>query len=140
LEFKRLVNLKEKIKVKKTGRQSAEDRCEKGDNPIAQSIETQDTETEDLTEKLKAAFHEKQEEDPQVRRQKELQQTICGFRKSFRQDVTAGVKQQVGGVVTGVRHQVDGVVTEVKHSISNIKVTDKAKKKEKDEEEQTDET
>ncbi|WXG43794.1 MAG: hypothetical protein WED04_07130 [Promethearchaeati archaeon SRVP18_Atabeyarchaeia-1] len=105
----------------------------------------------DLTEKLKAAFHEEQKEDPELRRKKELEQTIRDYRKSFRQDVATGVKQQVGGVVaevkqqvevvvTGVKHQMDGVATEVKRSITNMKEASRAKKRERDDEESSDES
>jgi hypothetical protein len=96
-------------------------------------------EKNDLTEKLKAAFHEQPKEDPELQKRKELEETMRGFRKSFRQDVRTGVKQQVGGVVTEVKHQVDEVVTEVKHSIANIKVPNRTKKKEGEEDEPSEE-
>jgi gas vesicle protein len=134
--FKRLVDLKEKVKFKKAEDQPAEN--SKGKNaahPKAPATTSKDTGESDLTEKLKAAFHEAPKEDPELQRRKELEQSMRGFRRSFREDVATGVKQQVGGVVTEVKHQVDGVVTEVKHSIANIKEANKARKKERDEEE-----
>jgi hypothetical protein len=136
MELKRLVDLKEKVKFKKAGDQPAQEGKEKNAaHPIAPATTSEDTGASDLTEKLKAAFHEKPKEDPELRRKKELEQSMRGFRKSFREDVATGVKQQVGGVVTEVKHQVDGVVTEVRHSIANIKEANKARKKERDEEE-----
>lgn len=140
MEFKRLMNLKEKIKVKKAGGEIAKDGSGKHADSSARGTKIQRTEEDDLTEKLKAAFHEEPKEDPELQRRKELAQAMRGFRKSFREDVTTGVKQQVGGVVTEVKHQVDGVVTEVKHSISNMKVTSKAKMKERGEEEPSNES
>jgi hypothetical protein len=128
LELKKLLNWKGKTNVKKSEGQLLRDNSEKQSKAGPRSTKTQKREN-DLSEKLKAAFHEEPDEDPELRKRKELDETMRDFRKSFRQDVRTGVKQQVEGVVTEVRHQVDEVVTEVKHSIANIKDTGKMKKK-----------
>jgi hypothetical protein len=95
--------------------------------------------SDDLTLKLKAAFHEKPPEDKELQRRKELDMTVRGFRKSFREEVRNGVKQEVKqlgqGVAVEVKHLGEGVVTEVKQTITNIKDVAKTKRKEKDDEE-----
>ena len=139
MEFKRLTNLKEKINPRKPEGQPVKDEGGKQAGTRARRSKIQKTEENNLTEKLKAAFHEQPKEDPELQRRKELEETMRGFRKSFRQDMSTGVKQQVEGVVTEVKHQVDEVVTEVKHSIAGIKVANKTKKKEGDEEEPSEE-
>ena len=133
MEFKRLTNLKEKIGLKKTEEEQMKDNTGKQSTARVRNTKTPKAEKDDLTEKLKAAFHEEPKKDPELEKQKEFEQTMRGFRKSFKQDVRTGVKQQVGGVVTEVKHQVDEVVTEVRHSIANIKATNKTIKKEGDE-------
>jgi hypothetical protein len=81
------------------------------------------SESMDLTERLKAAFHEKPKEDKELERRKELDQTCRDFRKSFRQEVTSEVK-----------HISDQLVTGVKDTITTIKTAAKLKKKEEGDE------
>jgi hypothetical protein len=136
MEFKGLSSLKEKIKAKKDsseaiGKAAREHATRRG----TQGASNKDTGAVDLTQRLKAAFHEKPKEDPELERRKELEQTVRGFRKSFRQDIATGVKSQVGAVVTEVKQRVDVVITDVRHSITNIKEINKNKKRERDEEE-----
>lgn len=95
---------------------------------------------DDLTNKLKAAFHEKPPEDGELQRRKELDQTIRGFRKSFREEIRTGVKQEVKqisqDVAAGVRTLSGEVVTEVRQTITTIKEAAKTKRKEEEDEEQ----
>jgi hypothetical protein len=99
--------------------------------------------SDDLTEKLKAAFHEKPPEDKELERRKELDKTVRGFRKSFREEVRTGVKQEVKqisqGVATGVRTLSGGVVTEVRQTIMTIKDAAKTKRKEDEDEDEDEE-
>jgi len=126
MELKKLNGLRDKLRFKKSSAGSEEETLvEYPSEGVATT--SQDRETAKLTEKLKAAFHEKPKEDKSLQERKELDEKVRGFRKSFRKDVATGVKQRV-----------DVVVTEVKQQITNIKDATKSKKKEKDDEEPSD--
>jgi hypothetical protein len=154
MEFKELKGLKEKLKQKKTTASVSEEAREKttapkkfGGNVDPNQFRRTGTSSairgsarsDDLTQKLKAAFHEKPPEDKELQRRKELDSTVRGFRKSFREEVRTGVKQEVKqlgqGVAVEVRHLGEGMVTEVKQTITSIKDVAKTKRKEKDDEE-----
>jgi len=121
----KLSKLKEKLRLKKTDTASTEGESEEPpQKEERRSLQTEgstatcgSSESPDLTEKLKAAFHEKPKEDKEHERRKELDHSIRDFRKSFRQDVKNGVKQISGEVVT-----------EVKQTITTIKVVAKKRK------------
>jgi hypothetical protein len=154
MEFKKLNDLKEKLRQKKgtasewpkdqermpsqnkLGEENEQDKSRKRGQRTTSGL----TQSDDLTEKLKAAFHEKPPEDKELERKKELDRTVRDFRKSFREDVRTGVRQEVKqisqGVAVGVKTLSEGVATEVKQTITNIKDATKTKKKEIDDEEQ----
>ncbi len=154
MEFKRLKGLKEKLKQKKTTAPESEEArektsaLEKSEGKVEPN-QTRQTGTgsaisgsarsDDLTQKLKAAFHEKLPEDKELQRRKEFDRTVRGFRKSFREEVRTGVKHEVKqlgqGVAVEVKHLSEGMVTEVKQTITNIRDVAKTKRKEKDNEE-----
>jgi hypothetical protein len=131
MDLRRMSKLKEKLGLKKKEAEHEESREEdllqEEGEPTCQ-VEGSGTASESsgsasLTEKLKAAFHEKPKEDPELERRKELDNTIRGFRKSFRHDVSGGVKQIGGHLATGV-----------KTTITTIKEAAKTKRKEKTDE------
>lgn len=151
MEFKKLNELKEKLKQKKeTSSELSEvqkgtpsqkkvgGKTEQFREKAPRTLASGQAPSDDLTEKLKAAFHEKPPEDKELQRRKELDETVRGFRKSFREEVRTGVKQEVKqigqGVATGVRTLSGEVVTEVKQTIMTIKDATKTKRKEEDEE------
>nr|MDO8099493.1 hypothetical protein [Candidatus Njordarchaeota archaeon] len=121
----KLSKLKEKLGLKKTdtasGEGESEEPLQKEEKRFPQTEGSTATcgssESLDLTEKLKAAFHEKPKEDKEHERRKELDHEIRDFRKSFRRDVKNGVRQISGEVAT-----------EVKHTITTIKVVAKKRK------------
>jgi hypothetical protein len=154
MEFKRLKDSKGKLKEKKattteceevrggapiSKREEGKIRPNQSCQAVKRSATSGSTQSDDLTEKLKAAFHEKPPEDKEFQRRKELDQTVRGFRKSFREEIRTGVRQEVRqfgqGVAVEVKHLGEGVVTEVKQTITNIKDVTKTKRKEKDDEE-----
>ena len=124
-----LDKLKEKLKFRKVDSASEKDksvqskRVEEGRPRQAKGSAAPHGSSKplDLTEKLKAAFHEKPKEDKELERRKELDKEIRGFRKSFRQEVRNGAMQ--------IRKEVVG---EVKGTITIIKAVATTRRKEKD--------
>jgi hypothetical protein len=125
----KLNKLKEKLGLKKSDTADGEGKSQESlRREDRHSLSTEGSaaihespESLDLTEKLKAAFHEKPKEDKELERRKELDKEIRGFRKSFRQEVRNEAKV--------IRK---GVVGEVKGTISTIKAAATTKRKEKD--------
>jgi hypothetical protein len=129
MSLTKLGKLKEKLGFKKTDSSTEEDKTgehkhleedhsRKAKGSVAPCASS---ESLDLTEKLKAAFHEKPKEDKELERRKELDKEIRGFRKSFRQEVRYEAKQIRKEVVGGV-----------KDKITTIKVVATTKRKERD--------
>ena len=125
----KLSKLKEKLGLKKTDSASEEDKAmepkrvqeTRPRQPKESAASHGSSEPLGLTEKLKAAFHEKPKEDKELERRKELDREIRGFRRSFREEVKNEARQ--------IREEVVG---EVKGTITTIKAAAKTKRKEKD--------
>jgi hypothetical protein len=154
MESKRLKDFKGKLKEKKATatereevhgetpdpkREGVKIRLNQSRQTVTRPATSGSARSDDLTEKLKAAFHEKPPEDKELQRRKELDQTVRGFRKSFREEIRTDVRQEVKqfgqGVAVEVKHLGEGVVTEVRQTITNIKDVAKTRRKEKDDEE-----
>jgi len=100
----KLTKLKEKLGLKKKENMSEENKPREPPEKEGKfsrqtkrsrrvSLSPESSGSPSLTEKLKAAFHEEPKEDKELERQKELDQTVRGFRKSFRQDMRNGAKK-----------------------------------------------